>query len=121
MLRISEPYPLYLEKLVRAVYHCERFEMNGIMDADYFGIYPYHAALLIIAPKYYKAQGNRGRSEKYWEPIDSFMNKYGDAFLNSSVEKFDDELIDAFVNDLEALVTRYYRCLPPKKIRSKKQ
>lgn len=115
MLRISEPYPMRLERLVRAVYHCERFDMNGTMDADYFGMYPYHAALLIIAPKYYKAQGNRGRSKKYWQPIEIFMSKYGDIFLDSSIERFDDEIVEAFVNDLDALVTRYYRCLPPKR------
>ena len=120
MLRISEPYPMRLERLVRTVYHCEHFDMNGIMDADYLGMYPYHAALLIIAPKYYKAQGNSGRSKKYWNPIETFMSKYEDIFLDSSIDRFDDEIVEDFVNDLDALVTRYYRCLPPKKIWHKK-
>lgn len=93
MLRIPEPYPKQLEKLVRAVYHGERFDMNGIMDADYFGMYPYHAALLIIAPKYYNAQGRSSRPEKYWELIENFMSKYGDIFLDSSIHKFDDKLV----------------------------
>lgn len=53
---------LRIEKLVGAVYHCERFDMNGIIDADYFGMYPYHATLLIVAPKYQKAQGTMGKA-----------------------------------------------------------
>lgn len=113
MLRISDSNAMRLERLVRRVYGCERFGVGHMADTDHFGMYPYHAALLIIAPKYYKAQG--GRSEEYWKPIQAFIDKYEEAFQQSNTEKYDDKIVDAYVSDLEKIVRRYYRCLAPKK------
>lgn len=113
MLRITDTQAMQLEYLVRAVYACERYGVAHMADADYLGLYPFHAALLILAPRLRESKNCNT------DKIVDFMDKYESTLTDSTVGKFDKDVIDYYINDLRALVRRYYRCLPPLKMTSK--
>ena len=108
MLRIPENYPYELEILVRKVYGCERFGLARLADADYLGKNPYHAALLIFAPKLYELE--KVHTEESVQPIIDLLEKY-EVFLDNKVEIFNKELVDEYVKDLRKLIKDYYHFL----------
>lgn len=107
MLRITDTQAMQLEHLVRAVYGCERYGVAHMADADYLGLYPFHAALLILAPRLRESKNCNA------DKIVEFMEKYESTLTDSTNEKFDKDFIDSYIKDLRALVRRFYRCIPP--------
>lgn len=107
MLRITGTQAVQLEHLVRAVYDCDRYGVAHMADADYLGMYPFHAALLILAPRLRESKNCNT------DKIVDFMDKYEVCLADSTIGKFDKDFIDCYIKDLRALVRRYYRCLKP--------
>ena len=87
-----------LEFTVRGVYNAERFDMGGIINSDYFDKHPYEAALLALAPFYYKGI--------CMEEISVFLEEYSLSF--DYPEEIDnmDEFSQEFIDKLEALVKK---------------
>lgn len=93
-MRISHNEAIVLEGVVRSVHSCDRAGMGGYIDADNFESNPFDAALIALAP--------------YWKRFDSheleeFLYKWDCALRSDNKESVD---IDAYVQELEALVTK---------------
>ena len=97
-MRISHNDAIVLEGIVRRVHSCDRAGMGGFIDADNFKSNPFDAALIALAP--------------YWKIIDSreledFLYKWDCALRSDNKEPVD---IDAYVQELESLVTKVTSC-----------
>ena len=85
-----------LEFTVRGVYDAERFDMGGIINSDYFDKHPYEAALLALAPFYYKGI--------CIEEISAFLEKYSLSFdYPEDIENMD-EFSQQYIDELDNLV-----------------
>lgn len=109
MVRLNNKQSFKLEYLVRKVYGCERFGVMHMADADYLSINPFYAAILIFSPKYYK------KPYKEYLDIQNFIDRYEEYFHCNELPKYTSEDIDEYINELEALVRKHYRCLPKRR------
>ena len=96
---ISGDNALALEYLVRRVYDCERGGVMNVAEADKLKKHPMLAPTVIFAPLYLK--------QKNWDDIDAFMEKYCD-FYYCEADEISKDFVKSFINDLEALVNKYY-------------
>lgn len=85
-----------LEFTVRNVYNAERFDMGGVINSDYFDKHPFDAALLALAPFYYKGI--------CVNKINNFLQEYYLSY--DCVEEIEniDEFTQQFTDKLDALV-----------------
>lgn len=93
---MNEENKIYLERIVRSVYNCDRCETMGVANTDFLGDYPLAAALVCFAP-FVKIHGER-------EEITQFIDHYS---CMSNEEWEDDDNVTEYINELGRLVNEY--------------
>ena len=108
MLKITSEQAYKLEFLVKRVYGCERYGVMHMADADYLGVNPFYAAILVFVPKYYK------HPQKQYADIQDFFDRYEEYFQEIDIKKYDEDIVNEFIDNMEKLIKKHYRCLSKK-------
>ena len=92
-MRIEHGDAIELESIVRRVFSCDRGEMGGYIDTDYFESEPFDAALIALAPLWQRSNFNQ---------VEDFLYKWEHVFRKGNEGNIDPKL---FADELDNLVS----------------
>ena len=100
MFSIDHGKAIELERIVRALYKCDRGGISGLATAGYFERNPMQAAVLVIA--FIHAKGFEMSPYQY----DEFLSRYETIFNYPDENNADDE-VQNYIDELESIVESY--------------
>lgn len=99
-MRISHGQAVSLEYIIRSAYNdCDRGGVVGLAEADFLENSPLSAAVAVLAPLSHRYSNDE------LEDVADFWDNYR---FELSHDEFDSELIERYIEDLRALVQKYY-------------
>lgn len=91
-------YAFQIEVTVKSVFNCDKYELGGIVDANFIEKDPFIAITFVLGNFYNKVD----RSFK--EKIDEFLNVYY-LEMGKSISEIGEEKIKKLVNDFNNIVS----------------